>query len=432
MKDKPRVSIITLGCAKNLVDSEFLAKQLNVNGYNVHHELVTTTETVIINTCGFINDAKEESVETILNYAEAKNQGTIHNLYVMGCLSERFKNQLEEEIKEVDGFFGVDEQKNLLKQLHLTYSQKYDKDRQLATPQHYSYLKIAEGCNRKCSFCSIPLIRGRYKSEPIEKLYAESLLLSKQGVKEINLIAQDLSYYGYDIYGKQVLPELLTKLATIDNFHWIRLLYLYPDSFPFDVLEIMKENKNICNYLDIPLQHINDKLLKNMRRGINRKDIYELIEHIRLKIPDITLRTTMMVGYPGETERKFEELKSFVQEIEFDRLGVFAYSEEEGTYSEKNFKDSIPASVKQERADELMQIQQEISLKHNQSKIGKFFEVIVDREDKEYYYSRSFADAPDVDNEILIPKKDKNLSQGNFYTVKINDAYYYDLIGVAI
>ncbi|MFP4605212.1 MAG: MiaB/RimO family radical SAM methylthiotransferase, partial [Bacteroidales bacterium] len=296
-------------------------------------------------------------------------------------------------------------------------------------PDYSAYLKIAEGCNRKCSFCSIPFIRGKYRSKTIENLYNESIHLSELGVKELNLIAQDLSYYGVDLYGKESLGNLLENLTKVDKIHWIRLLYLYPANFPSDILDIMRDNNSICNYLDIPLQHINDKVLRNMRRGIDRKSIYNLIEFINSKIPDITLRTTFMVGHPGETEKEFNELREFIREIEFDRMGVFTYSEEEGTFSEKNFRDSIPQKIKQERADELMSLQQDISLKLNQAKVGKSFEVLIEREDAEYYHGRTQADAPEVDNEIRIPKNNNNLEKGNFYSAKVVKASDYDLIG---
>ncbi|MFP4447647.1 MAG: 30S ribosomal protein S12 methylthiotransferase RimO [Bacteroidales bacterium] len=429
MKNQSGISIITLGCAKNIVDSEYLAKQLNVNGFSVHHNYSPQSDIIVINTCGFINDAKEESVETILNYVEAKKKGTISKLFVVGCLSQRYKEQLKEEIKEVDGFFGVEYLKDLLKCLNAGYDHKYEFSRYLSTPDYSAYLKIAEGCNRKCSFCAIPFIRGKYRSETIENLYNESILLSELGVRELNLIAQDLSYYGVDLYGKESLGNLLNNLTKVDKIHWIRLLYLYPANFPYDILDIMRDNSSICNYLDIPLQHINDKVLRNMRRGIDRKSIYNLIELINSKIPDITLRTTFMVGYPGETEKEFNELKEFIREVKFDRMGVFIYSEEEGTFSEENFKDSIPQKIKQERADELMSLQQDISLKLNQAKIGKSFEVLIEREDAEFYYGRTKADAPEVDNEIWIPKNNNNLEKGKFYTTEVINASEYDLIG---
>lgn len=432
MQNQTGISIITMGCAKNVVDSEYLAKQLNVNGFRVYHDFSPQSDIIIINTCGFINDAKEESIETILNFVEAKKQGLIKKLFVVGCLSQRYRKQLEEEIENVDGFFGVKYLKDLLINLNACYNPKYEFFRYLSTPDYSAYLKIAEGCNRKCSFCSIPFIRGKYVSEKIENLYNESINLSEQGVKELNLIAQDLSYYGIDLYGKASLGNLLEKLIKINSIQWIRLLYMYPANFPTDILNIIRDNTSICNYLDIPLQHINDKVLRNMRRGINRKSIYNLIELIKSKIPDVTLRTTFMVGHPGETEKEFNELKEFIKEIEFDRMGVFTYSEEEGTYSENFFKDSIPQNIKQERAEELMSLQQDISMRLNQAKVGKSFEVLIEKEDNEYYYGRTQADAPEVDNEIWIPKNKKNLVKGNFYTAEIVNALEYDLIGKII
>ncbi len=428
MPDKPNINLITLGCAKNLVDSEYLAKQLNVNGFSIAHESAGFSDIVIINTCGFINDAKQESIETIMHYVEAKKRGAIKQLIVMGCLSQRYKKELKKEIPEVDGYFGVEEQRNIVEFLNAKYNDIYASSRMLGTPNHFAYLKIAEGCNRKCAFCSIPLIRGNYKSKPIKLLQTEASILARNGVKEINLIAQDLSSYGFDIYKKYALGDLLKELARTDIFQWIRLLYFYPSNFPVDILDIMRDNPSICNYLDIPFQHASDKVLKYMKRGIDKKNTYKLIELIKNKIPDVSLRTTLMVGHPGETEKDFYELMNFVQDIEFDRLGVFAYSEEEDTFSANNYFDAIPQSVKEDRVNEVMEIQQDISYKKNQSKIGNNIEVLVDREDGENYYARSESDAPEVDNEIILPKKYGELELGSFYHSRIEEAWEYDLI----
>ena len=429
MSDKPRVSLVTLGCAKNIVDSEYLAGQFEANGFIVAHEHLNDTDVLIINTCGFINDAKIESIDTIMDSIEAKKNGQIKKLYVMGCLSKRYKTELEVEIPEVDGFFGVDEQRSILNNLKAEFQKEYSHERILYTPDHYAYLKIAEGCNRKCSFCSIPLIRGEYKSKPIENIKEQAAFLDEKGVKELNIIAQDLSYYGYDLYKKYALADLLRELSSSFSFKWLRLLYLYPNNFPTEILDVMKEYQNICNYLDIPFQHINEKVLKNMRRGINRKKTYELIELIKNKIPGASLRTTLLVGHPGEGDKEFRELLDFVKNIRFDRLGVFTYSEEEGTYSAQNYKDSIPKRIKQERADQVMEVQQQISLEKNRSKTGKKLEVLIDREDEHNYFGRAESDAPEVDNEIFFRKEKHSLQVGSFYLADIKEAYEYDLVG---
>jgi len=421
------VNLITLGCAKNTVDSEHLLYQLKKNGYQVFHESKVHRPVTIINTCGFINDAKQESVETILNLIEAKKQGSIDILIVMGCLTQRYKKELKEELPEVDYFFGVEEQKDIVKTLNGKYDENKYYKRTLSTPKHYAYLKIAEGCNRKCSFCSIPLIRGNYKSTPIEKIKKELNYLLQQGVKEINLIAQDLSYYGYDIYKEYLLPELVEELSKM-NPYWLRLLYTFPANFPYGILPVMKYNENVCNYIDIPVQHISDAVLKNMRRGITKANTIKLLENIRKEIPDVTLRTTLMVGHPGETENDFLQLLNFVKDFKFDRLGVFTYSEEEGTYSARNFEDEIPESVKNERAEEIITIQREISAARNQEKVGKTMKIVIDSDDQDYYYGRTERDAPEVDNEVLVPKKrNPKLKQGNFYDAVIIEASDYDL-----
>jgi ribosomal protein S12 methylthiotransferase len=421
------VNLITLGCAKNTVDSEHLLYQLKKNGYQVFHESKVHRPVTIVNTCGFINDAKQESVETILNLIEAKKQGSIDILIVMGCLTQRYKKELKEELPEVDYFFGVEEQKVIVKTLNGKYDENKYYKRTLSTPKHYAYLKIAEGCNRKCSFCSIPLIRGNYTSIPIEKIKKELNFLLQQGVKEINLIAQDLSYYGYDIYKEYLLPELVEELSKM-NPYWLRLLYTFPANFPYGILPVIKHNENVCNYVDIPVQHISDAVLKNMRRDITKANTINLLENIRKEIPDVTLRTTIMVGHPGETEKDFQQLLDFVKDFKFDRLGVFTYSEEEGTHSARNFEDEIPESVKNERAEEIMTIQREISAARNQEKVGKTMEIVIDSEDQDYYYGRTERDAPEVDNEVLVSKKrNPKLKQGKFYDAVITEASDYDL-----
>jgi ribosomal protein S12 methylthiotransferase len=421
------VNLITLGCAKNTVDSEHLLYQLKKNGYQVFHESKVHRPVTIINTCGFINDAKQESVETILNLIEAKKQGSIDILIVMGCLTQRYKKELKEELPEVDYFFGVEEQKVIVKTLNGKYDENKYYKRTLSTPKHYAYLKIAEGCNRKCSFCSIPLIRGNYTSIPIEKIKKELNFLLQQGVKEINLIAQDLSYYGYDIYKEYLLPELVEELSKM-NPYWLRLLYTFPANFPYGILPVIKHNENVCNYVDIPVQHISDAVLKNMRRDITKANTINLLENIRKEIPDVTLRTTLMVGHPGETEKDFQQLLDFVKDFKFDRLGVFTYSEEEGTHSARNFEDEIPESVKNERAEEIMTIQREISAARNQEKVGKTMKIVIDSEDQDYYYGRTERDAPEVDNEVLVSKKrNPKLKQGKFYDAVITEASDYDL-----
>jgi ribosomal protein S12 methylthiotransferase len=436
MNNDQRVSLITLGCSKNLVDSEFLLNRLQANGYIVAHENVKEKDILIINTCGFINDAKQESIETILNFAEQKKSGNLYQLIVMGCLSQRYKKELKAEIPEVDRFFGVDEINKIVEYLKGNNEASRQYRRYLSRPVHYSYLKIAEGCNRKCSFCSIPFIRGSYKSKSLETLLYEATYLAQEGVKELNLIAQDLSYYGYDREKKFLLPKLLDELGSMNNFYWIRLLYAFPSQFPPDILNKIIKHQSICNYLDIPFQHISDSVLKKMRRGISKKETYKLIELIKNEIPNITLRTTLMVGHPGETEKEFKELLNFVKENEFDRLGVFTYSEEEGTYSARQFKDDIPDKIKQERADEIMKMQQAISGKKNGEKVDSVLNVLIDSEDDQFYYGRTESDAPEVDNNVLIDKRyirdSSEINIGEFHSVRITEAYDYDLLGVKI
>lgn len=423
------VNIITLGCSKNLVDSESLLRQLESNGYKVLHDSNQPAEIVVINTCGFINDAKQESIETILQFENLRKSKKIEKLFVFGCLSERYKEELETEIPVVDQYFGVYNIKELVESIGAHYKDELVGERHLTTPKHYAYLKISEGCDRTCSFCAIPLIKGKHKSRPIEELVSESKFLISKGVKEIILIAQDLSYYGIDLYKKFALAELIDKLSDLKGLKWLRLHYTFPAKFPMDVIDIMKSKTNICKYLDIPVQHISDKLLQNMRRGITKQQTYDLIDFFRKEIPDMTLRTTLLVGHPGETDEDFNELIEFVRYAKFERLGVFTYSEEENTYSAKHFKDDIPFSIKQARMDEIMEVQREISNRLNTNKIGKVFKVIIDRKEGDYYVGRTEYDSPDVDNEVIIKSEKKKLRLGNFYKVKITGAEDFDLIG---
>ncbi len=426
---KNRVDIITLGCSKNLVDSERLMRQFKANGYNVFHDAEKVSgEIVIVNTCGFIGDAKEESIEMILNFVEAKKQRKIKKLFVMGCLSERYLQELTGEIPEVDKFYGKFDWHNLLTDLGKVYDEKLSLQRILTTPSHYAYVKIGEGCNRMCSYCAIPIITGRYRSRSIESLTDEVRLLVNQGVKEFQLIAQDLTYYGYDLYKEFRLAELVGRIADIKGVEWIRLHYAYPSQFPFDILPVMAERDNVCKYLDIALQHISDPMLRQMRRKVTKQETLDLITRIRSEVPGIHLRTTLMVGHPGETEQDFEELKSFVRDVRFERMGAFAYSEEEGTYAAKHYKDEIPEAVKQQRLDDLMAIQEEIAYETNRDKIGKTFRVVIDREDADYYIGRTQYDSPEVDPEVLV-EKNAPLVVGNFYNVRVIDAQPFELIG---
>lgn len=426
---KNRVDIITLGCSKNLVDSERLMRQFKANGYNVFHDAEKVSgEIVIVNTCGFIGDAKEESIEMILNFVEAKKQRKIKKLFVMGCLSERYLQELTGEIPEVDKFYGKFDWHNLLTDLGKVYDEKLSLQRILTTPSHYAYVKIGEGCSRMCSYCAIPIITGRYRSRSIESLTDEVRLLVDQGVKEFQLIAQDLTYYGYDLYKEFRLAELVGRIADIKGVEWIRLHYAYPSQFPFDILPVMAERDNVCKYLDIALQHISDPMLRQMRRKVTKQETLDLITRIRSEVSGIHLRTTLMVGHPGETEQDFEELKSFVRDVRFERMGAFAYSEEEGTYAAKHYKDEIPEAVKQQRLDELMAIQEEIAYETNRDKIGKTFRVVIDREDADYYIGRTQYDSPEVDPEVLV-EKNVPLVVGNFYNVRVIDAQPFELIG---
>ncbi|ASB50664.1 30S ribosomal protein S12 methylthiotransferase RimO [Alkalitalea saponilacus] len=426
---KKRVDVITLGCSKNLVDSELLIKQFQAGGFEVEHDSPNPSgEIVVINTCGFIGDAKEESIETILSFAEARQKGQIRQLYVMGCLSERYIDQLGEEIPEVDKYYGKFDWKNLIRDLGMTYRADLMNERSLTTPDHYAYLKISEGCNRSCSYCAIPIITGKHQSRSIESLIDESQKLAQKGVKELQLIAQDLSWYGLDTHKKQMLAPLIEKLSKINGIEWIRLHYAYPAGFPMDILDVMADNPKICRYLDIALQHISDPMLSAMQRKITKKQTIDLIEKIRKKVPDIHLRTTMITGHPGETEQDFQELMDFVEETRFERLGVFPYSHEEDTYAYLNYKDDVPSDLKQERANAIMELQSNISREINETKIGKELKVIIDREEGGYYIGRSEFDSPEVDPEVLVTAS-KPLETGNFYVVKITLAEDHDLYG---
>lgn len=428
MKQKT-VDIITLGCSKNLVDSERLMKQLEEVGYRVTHDAEHLHgQIAVVNTCGFIGDAKEESINMILELAQAKERGRLEKLYVMGCLSERYLKALEAEIPQVDKYYGKFDWINLLVDLKKDYHKELSFKRVLTTPTHYAYLKISEGCNRHCAYCAIPLITGHHVSRPIDEILTEVKYLRSIGVKEFQIIAQELTYYGVDLYGKQMLPQLINQMADIPGVEWIRLHYAYPAHFPDELLKVMKEHSNICRYLDIALQHISNNVLSRMHRYVTKAETYRLLQQIREEVPGIHLRTTLMVGFPGETEADFEELKAFVKDIRFERMGAFIYSEEEGTYAALHYKDDIPSDVKQARLDELMEIQRGVSLEVNMAKIGQLQKVIIDREEDEYYIGRTEFDSPEVDPEVLI-EKDCALHPGNFYHVKIKDADEYDLFG---
>lgn len=426
---KNKVDIITLGCSKNLVDSEQLMRQFKANGYQVEHDPHKINgEIVVVNTCGFIGDAQEESIEMILELGEAKKQGRIGKLFVMGCLSERFMNDLVQELPEVDHFYGKFNWKELISDLGKVYHEELAHDRVLTTPKHYAYLKIGEGCNRTCSYCSIPLITGAYQSRPMEDLVEEVKLLVGRGVKEFQLIAQDLTYYGLDLYKRMALPELVERISDVKGVEWIRLHYGYPAHFPLDLLWVMRERENVCKYMDIALQHISDNMLKLMRRNITKAQTYELMQRMREEVPGIHLRTTLMVGHPGETEADFEELLEFVRKMRFERMGAFAYSHESGTYAYQHYEDNIPEEIKQERLDILMRAQERISLAANTSKIDKTFKVMLDREEEDFYIGRTEYDSPEVDPEVLI-SKEQVLKPGNFYQVLIEDAQPFELYG---
>jgi ribosomal protein S12 methylthiotransferase len=426
---KNKINVVTLGCSKNIVDSEILMAQLKANNFEVEHEsMEDDAEIVIINTCGFIDNAKQESIDTIIRYAEAKAEGLVDKVYVTGCLSERYKDDLEKEIPEVDAFFGTRDLPRLLKTLKADYKHELVGERLLTTPNHFAYFKIAEGCDRPCSFCAIPLMRGKNISTPIEDLLTQANGLAAKGVKELMLIAQDLTYYGLDLYKKRALADLINRLADVNGIDWIRLHYAFPSGFPMEVLDVMRERENVCNYLDMPLQHGSTKILQAMRRGTTREKTEELIAQIREKVPGIALRTTLIAGYPGETEADFQEMYDWVERSRFDRLGIFTYSHEENTHA-YNFEDDVPAKVKKERADLIMELQSGISYDLNQLKVGNNYKVLFDRAEGDYFIGRTEFDSPEVDNEVLIKKADGFVRLGDFATVNITSADHYDLYG---
>ena len=427
---KNTIDIITLGCSKNLVDSERLIRQLELNGYHVTHDSQNPQgEIVVVNTCGFIADAQEESVNMILELCQAKEEGRVKQVYVMGCLSQRFMKELGHEIPQVDKFYGKFNWTELLNDLGKTYQQERQYERRLTTPKHYAYLKISEGCDRHCAYCAIPIITGRHQSRPMEDIVAEVEHLVSEGVKEFQVIAQELTYYGLDLYGEQKIAELVERISDVKGVKWIRLHYAYPMNFPWELLRVIRERKNVCKYLDIALQHVSTKVLTNMQRHVNKEETYALIERIRKEVPGIALRTTLMVGFPGEGEAEFEELKEFVRWARFDRMGAFAYSEEEGTPAQKQFKDEVPDEVKQRRLSELMDLQQGISAEVQAEKVGQTLKVIIDRKEGEYYVGRTEFDSPEVDPEVLMPVADGALRKGSFYNVHIVDSDDFDLYG---
>ena len=433
MNDKIKVKsvdVISLGCSKNLVDSEMLMRQLESNGIKVAHDPEKPcSEVVVINTCGFIGDAKEESIDTILQFAEAKKRGKIKRLYVMGCLSQRYFDQLGQEIPEVDKFYGKFDWQGIITEIGATYRRDLMNERSLTTPKHYAYLKISEGCNRTCSYCAIPIITGKHKSRPIEDILEEAVKLRDKGVKELQIIAQDLSFYGYDLYKESRLSFLINKLSEIDGIEWIRLHYAYPAGFPKDILDVMANNSKVCKYIDLALQHISDNMLTKMRRNITKQQTYDLLQEIRQRVPGICIRTTLITGHPGETEQDFNELMQFVEDMQFDRLGVFPYSHEEDTYSWKNYEDDVPEEVKTERAERIMELQNSISANNNIKKIGTIQRVIIDRVEDDNYIGRTEFDSPEVDQEVLVPIADKELEIGQMYDVEITSANDYDLLG---
>tara|TARA_Y200000002_G_scaffold371129_1_gene367428 strand:+ start:106 stop:1410 length:1305 start_codon:yes stop_codon:yes gene_type:complete len=428
-KAKEKINIITLGCAKNLVDSEVLMTQLKGNKKDVFHQREDINpDVVIINTCGFIDKAKQESIDTILKHAKEKEEGIIKKLYVTGCLSERYREDLMSDIPEVDGFYGTRDLPELLKNFQAQYRNELLGERIITTDSHYAYLKISEGCDRPCSFCAIPLMRGRHVSKPMEQIVLEAENLVRNGVREIMLIAQDSTYYGIDIYKRRTMSELLKKLSDVEGLDWIRVHYAYPSGFPMDIIEVMSERDNICNYLDIPLQHGSTRMLKIMRRGITREKTDKLIADIREVNPGIALRTTLIAGHPGETEEDFQEMYDFVERSQFDRLGIFTYSHEEGTSAHK-LEDDVPEQVKRSRSNKIMALQQKISAEKNMQKVGKTVKVLIDRADANNYYGRTEQDSPEVDNEVIIPTKEMHLRVGDFYDVLITESKEYDLIG---
>lgn len=426
---KNRINVITLGCSKNVYDSEVLMGQLKASGKDVVHE--QEGNVVVINTCGFINNAKEESVNTILEYMQKKEDGEVDKVFVTGCLSERYKPDLEKEIPNVDQYFGTTELPGLLKALGADYKHELIGERLTTTPKNYAYLKIAEGCDRPCSFCAIPLMRGKHKSTPIEEIVIEAEKLAANGVKELILIAQDLTYYGLDLYKKRNLAELLEHLVKVEGIEWIRLHYAFPTGFPMDVLDVMNREPKVCNYLDIPLQHISDSILKSMRRGTTKEKTTKLLKDFRAKVPEMTIRTTLIVGYPGETQEDFETLRDWVKEMRFERLGCFTYSHEENTHA-YNLEDDVPEEVKMQRANEIMEIQSQISWELNQAKIGQDFKVVIDRKEGNYFVGRTEFDSPDVDNEVLIDATKTYLKTGEFATIKVIEAEDFDLYGEVV
>lgn len=429
---KNKINVITLGCSKNIYDSEVLMGQLTANEIDVEHESeANDSNIIVVNTCGFIDNAKEESINTILDQARRKSNGEIEKLFVTGCLSERYKDDLEKEIEDVDQFFGTTDLPKLLQALGADYKHELIGERVTTTPKHYAFLKIAEGCDRPCSFCAIPLMRGKHKSKSIENLVVEASKLAKDGVKELILIAQDLTYYGLDLYGKRRLADLLKELSNVDGIDWIRLHYAFPSGFPEDVLDVIKNTSNICNYIDIPLQHINDEMLKSMRRGTTYQKTKSLLNMFREKVPGIAIRTSLIVGYPGETQEHFDELKQWVSDTKFDRLGVFTYSHEENTHAHL-LQDDVPQEVKHQRAEEIMEIQSQISYDSNQEKVGKIFKVLFDRKEGEYFIGRTEFDSPDVDNEVLVKAENTYVRIGDFSDVIVKKADHYDLYGEII
>jgi ribosomal protein S12 methylthiotransferase len=427
---KQRVNVVTLGCSKNIYDSEVLMGQLKGNQFDVVHEAdkVGKNDIIVINTCGFIDNAKQESIDTILQYSELKDQGKVGKVIVTGCLSERYKPELEAEITNVDSWFGTNDLQNLLGSLGANYRHELIGERMLTTPSHFAYFKIAEGCNRPCSFCAIPLMRGKHLSTPIDDLVRNAQQLAKNGTKELILIAQDLTYYGLDLYGKRNLDELLRRLSDVNGIEWIRLQYAYPSGFPMEILDVMNERDNICKYLDMPLQHISDNMLKSMRRGITKQKTIDIVNQIRDKVPGIAMRTTLITGYPGETQQDFEEMAQWVEDTRFDRLGCFTYSHEEKTHAH-SLIDDVPEEVKQERADAIMEIQQGISFDKNQEKIGGTFKVLIDKKDGDFFVGRTQYDSPEVDNEVLIDASTNYATVGSFVNVKIDKAEDFDLYG---
>ncbi|WP_293744693.1 30S ribosomal protein S12 methylthiotransferase RimO [uncultured Pedobacter sp.] len=430
---QPKINVITLGCSKNIYDSEVLMGQLRGNNLNVTHESdkMGKDDIVVINTCGFIDNAKQESIDTILQFSELKEAGKIGKVVVTGCLSERYKPELESEITNVDAFFGTNDLQNILHELGANYKHELIGERLLTTPSHFAYFKIAEGCNRPCSFCAIPLMRGKHMSKPMEELVNEAKILAKNGTKELILIAQDLTYYGLDLYGVRKLDELMRRLSDVPGIEWIRLQYAYPSGFPMEILDAMNERDNICKYLDMPLQHITDNMLKSMRRGTTKQKTIDLVNQIRDKVPNIAMRTTLICGYPGETERDFEEMAAWVAETKFDRLGCFTYSHEEKTHAH-TLVDDIPEEVKQQRVDDIMEIQQGISFDINQEKVGKTFKVLVDKKEGDFFVGRTEFDSPEVDNEVLIDAATGYAANGSFVNVKVDRAEDFDLYGTIV